>query len=183
MMEIRSAFLRRSTLALCVAFAASACGGTTSSPAAGATEAGVVTGSSPPPASTFDIDACKLLTSADVQPLLGASATGELVRDSSGSLCRYMVGRVTGVALGIQVAKAFGRDKFDDEKASAAAVPGLSVTAVSGLGDEAFFTSLGYLWVRKGSLVLYLYAQGLPQQSAWNAATAKDLALKVLSRM
>jgi hypothetical protein len=166
-----------------VLIGASACGGTTASPSAGATEPAGVTASSPQLASSFDIDACKLLTSADVQPLLGVSTTGQLLRESAGSQCIYMVGRLTGVALGVHAAKAFGGDQFDDEKATAARVPGLSVTAVSGLGEEAFYTSLGYLWIRKGPLVLYLYAQGLPQQSAWSAATAKDLALKVLSRM
>lgn len=68
--------------------------------------------------------------------------------------------------------------------AKASSAPGMTNTAVSGIGDEAVFTGVqnfSSLWVKKGSKVLLVRVYGLPVGDA--QPKLKTLATSAVSKL
>lgn len=115
------------------------------------------TSAAAPPAAVTVPDPCKLVSAAEASDMLGADAgtTASNLKGEPGQrTCEYAAGgRILDVAVWPADAAAFARTK-----AKAKAV-GQTVQDLTGVGDEAF-TIPQSIFVRKGGLAVFLYADG-----------------------
>ncbi|HSR22246.1 MAG TPA: hypothetical protein VLW53_01755 [Candidatus Eisenbacteria bacterium] len=170
---------RRAGAACLAALVLGACGGATGG-AAPTTQRSAATETATPRASAAgaaSLTACQIVTAADV-----AAATGTAVGDrtpTSGpsqniSLCRY-----SEVGLLVRFSPTIGRQE------AAANKSGHDITAVAGLGDEAYWFYDDSAGVRqivfsvvKGSAQLYMVSTGLKTTQPY-----EELARRALPRM
>ncbi len=102
--------------------------------------------------------ACSLLTAADAQTALGSPVGSPTANQGSGSSnnCTYSPEAFTGLTS--RELAVLAQRSFDEAKGTTAT--GVTVTPVSGVGDDAFFFDAGIagtqLYVRKGSIAFYV---------------------------
>lgn len=102
--------------------------------------------------------ACTLLTAADAQTALGSPVGSPTANQGSGSSnnCTYAPEAPAGL-MTIELA-VLNQSTFDQAKGMA--VSGVTITPVSGLGDDAFFFDAGnagtQLYVLKGGIAFYV---------------------------
>ncbi|HET7750899.1 MAG TPA: hypothetical protein VFK81_16040 [Terriglobales bacterium] len=142
-------------------------------------------------------DACSLLTQAQVSTAVGATVgTGTHVTPSYLKTCTWSVPGaptkgVKSVTLSLQPGNSFASAKMFMEQAKAMAksekgAAQFSNASVSGIGDDAFYTSMGAgytgLLVKKGDVVFKVAMYGdLPTEK--KKAIEKTLALQALSKL
>ena len=118
-------------------------------------------------------DACSLLTTSQVSAAMGTPAKGPIPGPKN---CVWNTVNGKGTTyLTLRDASAY--DRF---KASAQAVG--EYTAVSGLGDDAFFVA-DNLYVKKGSNVLLLRAKISGNTLAQNQALEKTIAAQAIGKL
>ena len=143
-------------------------------------------------------DACALLTQAQVSAALGFPAgAGTYVTPTYVKTCTFSVSgdnakSVSAVTISYQAAEGYAGAKAFMEAAKARAVaekgPGVKFEndTVSGVGDDAFFTSMGTgytgLLLKKGNVSLKIAIYGdLPMEK--KKAVEKTLALQALAKI
>jgi len=125
-----------------------------------------VGGTNPNAAQTPSTDACALLTSAQIQTVLGVSITaGEPLAPTIHSSCKWLQSGVDSfkaltVIVSVKSVQAY-------EMGKSVAIPNLKTTPVSGIGDDAYMTSgnLSYgatLSVHKGGIAYTITVRGYP---------------------
>ena len=152
--------MRRTLIGLAlVAGLVAACGGSaaTGAPQAGGSPAGVPTqaattqapaGANPTGAAPGALDACSLITADEVAAVLGEPVAAGVVPEPGTTSCIFVDSAKATNSVEISITS--GVD-FNPNKKS---IPGLTITPVSGVGDAAYYVSLGAgymtLNVRKG---------------------------------
>jgi hypothetical protein len=150
-----------------------------------------------PPASAAPDDACSLLTQAQVTSVVGvAVGAGEHVMPTYLKTCTWTAtGAAQGikyVTLSLQAANSFGAAKNMMEQMQAMQTAKgknanqLTNSSASGIGDDAFYTSMGSkytgLLVKKGDVAFKVAIYGeMPTEKT--KALEKSLALQVLSKL
>jgi hypothetical protein len=193
----------RKTLAILavVAGLVAACSGSgaTAAPPAAATPAGATpvaatpAGATPVAPGTTDtpaagapttLDACKLITTDEAAAALGEPVDPGAVPEAGSSSCLFSGHPATGISIdGVEISIT-GLGGFDPNKKS---IPGLTITPISGVGDAAYYVSIGaghqVLNVKKGQTtftVSVLKASGSDSQLQ---TAEKTLALAILGRI
>ena len=139
------------------------------------------------------LDACRLLTKADVASVQGQPFTDTKlsVRGASSTTCFYQLPAFTqsvSVDLMRTGGREFWEEHFEDEHRGEAGDPDEKVSPplkVPGLGREAFWvgsTVAGSLYVRKGDSLLRVSVGGAGGDKE-KIERSKRLALKALKRM
>ena len=131
-----------------------------------------------PGASEAAADPCKLLTPAEIGAALGATfAAGEPIGTTGCSWSSATPHMIVTVSL-------WPPAEWDRMKAGGA-VPGSKTTAVSGLGDDAFYATLAQyvvLYVKKGPTVYLFKVYGV-KDPAKQMSVEKTLAGDALKRL
>jgi hypothetical protein len=126
------------------------------------------------------LDACTLLTAGEAAAALGEPVDAGTVPTPGARSCLWSTTKLSANAVEISITdiKAFNPDK--------PSIPGLTITKVSGIGDAAYFVSMGAgfqsLNFRKGQTTLSV---GVVLKSASDndlLALEKTLALAALGR-
>ena len=124
-------------------------------------------------------NACSLLTAAQVSAIVGAPVgAGSPLIPSSPKECQWRAtaaGSKIRVQLFLKDARAFALAKMP--------LQGIAKVAVSGIGDEAVYSTGPVLSVKKGNVVfdVHVLSYGLPEDKA--KAMEKSLALDVLAKL
>ena len=156
-----------------------------------------VAGASPAVGASAPSDACSLLTQDQVSTATGVKVgTGTHVTPTYVKTCTWSVPGaaikgVKSVTLSLQPGSSFASAKMFMEQAQTMAknekgAAQFSNTSVSGIGDDAFYTSMGTgytaLLVKKGDIVFKVAMYGdLPKEK--KKEVEKTLALQVLSKL
>ena len=173
-----------------LAFAAglvAACGSSAATPAAG-TQAGATqatgtqaTTNAPTGGAPKTLDACSLITADEAAAALGEPVDPGTVPEPGADSCLFSAHAlsVNGVEISLT-----GLGSFDPTKKS---IPGLTITPVSGVGDAAYYVSLGagyeVLNVRKGSTTFSVSVLRHGASDSQLQAAEKTLALAILGRI
>ena len=126
---------------------------------------------------TSPIDPCSLLTTAQVSSAIGGAAdAGKPIR-------------TTGCQWSSRSPKAMVTILFEDPNTfasmKAASSPGIVKTPLAGVGDDAFYKSLGTfttLTVKKGHVMFVMHVYGFPD-AAKQKEIEKSLATDVVARL
>lgn len=156
-----------------------------------------VAGALPAAGAAAPNDACSLLTqdqvstAAGVKVGAGTHVTPSYVKTCTWSVPDAAVKGVKSVTLSLQPGNSFASAKMFMEQAKAMAknekgAAQFANTSVSGIGDDAFYTSMGAgytgLLVKKGDVVFKVAMYGdLPSEK--KKAVEKTLALQVVSKL
>lgn len=123
---------------------------------------------------------CGVLTQAQVGGVLGTSVgAGEKITPTA---CQWMARKPTGDAIRRLTVQFESADGYEKSKTP---LPGITKTAASGIGDDAFYTtvaSLTTLTVKKGKEVFVVRLYGVPgadKQKAMEKSLALDVAAKL----
>ena len=172
-------------VAACGGSAATGAGPTTGSQtssgptAAGAT--GAPTAGAPTSGAPKELDACKLLTAAEAATALGEPVDPGTVPTPGARSCLFTTTKLSTNAVEISIT---GINSFNPDQKS---IPGLTITKVSGIGDAAYFVSIGAgyqtLNFRKGqtALAVSVILKNAPDSQL--LASEKTLALAALKRI
>lgn len=154
--------------------ACSGSGGTTAAPSHNARSAGVPAASSPAgaPSVAANGSACGLVTASEV-----AAATGKPMAagNDGGSICSYAATANPSLVVYVQI--------YPDTASMAAPKQTEAGSAhVNGLGDDAFWTVAGNLFVQKGSRAFSISMPSLALTSTTAPPTIVTLATSALTR-
>lgn len=160
---------------------------------AGATEAAATQPATQPATGPTDtaaagapktLDACTLITTDEAAAALGEPVDPGTVPTAGAHSCLFSGHPATGISIGGVEISLTGTGSFDPNKKS---IPGLTITPVSGVGDAAYYVSIGagyqVLNVKKGQTtftVSVLKTGGLDSQLQ---SAEKTLALAILGRI
>jgi hypothetical protein len=186
--------MRRTILALAlVSGMVAACGSSaaTGAPTVASTQAGstaAATSGAATPASTAgnpaNLDACKLITADEAAAVLGEPVDPGTVPTPGASSCIFTGHPATGVDMNSIEISLIHLSLFTPDKKS---IPGLTFTPVSGIGDAAYFSSMGtgftVLNVRKGQVAFTTSVILAKASDATIEAGEKTLALAILGRI
>ncbi len=120
----------------------------------------------PSAAQTPATDACALLTSGQIQIVLGVSMTpGEPLTPTIHSSCKWLQSGVEPFKARTVIVSVKSVQAYDVGKS--VVIPNLKTTPVSGIGDDAYMTSgtIGYgatLSVRKNGIAYTITVRGYP---------------------
>jgi hypothetical protein len=188
---------RRSSIVLAAAVIVAACGassGPTASPSGGggtstigqSSSATVATPSAGGGTQTGTVAACSLLTPADVQLAFGSAAGSPTVDQGGGKSnnCTYGLAdpnRYDTIELQVLT------EQSDYDRAKATTTSGITVTPVSGVGDDAFFFDAGgagtSLYVKKGGMLfeITIFPIGDAAMAAGQIMTAEEAVAKAVA--
>ncbi len=130
------------------------------------------------------LDPCALVTKADIQQAAGASVTDGKLNANNKEVCEYQVG--SGGIVNFVIRKG-GIGENADKMMSELAKRKIATTETKGVGDRAFFASMGYGMVQlnafKGAHYLIVTAllpmSGEPKTKAF----CEELARKALAKL
>jgi hypothetical protein len=127
---------------------------TQAAPTPGApTQAAATATPAPTSAAPGTLDACSLLTAADAQAALGEPVDPGVPPEAGAHSCIFAGHPTVGLDLNSVEISLTDVAAFDPSKKS---IPGLTITPVSGIGDAAYYVSMGagyeVLNVRKGQV-------------------------------
>jgi hypothetical protein len=187
--------MRRTILALAlVSGLVAACGSSaaTGAPTAATTQAAATaagaTSAAATPATTagapVTLDACKLITTDEAAAVLGEPVDPGTVPTPGATSCLFSSHPATGVDMNSIEISLIRVSEFTPDKKS---IPGLTFTPVSGIGDGAYFVSMGaghtVLNVRKGQVAFTTSVLLAKASDATIEAGEKTLALEILGRI
>ncbi|HEX7491923.1 MAG TPA: hypothetical protein VF337_09510 [Candidatus Limnocylindrales bacterium] len=125
-------------------------------------------------------DACTLLTADDAAAALGEAVDPGVVPTDGARSCLWSTTKLSTHAVEISV---IGMGSFKPDQKS---IPGLTITQVSGIGDAAYFVSMGGgyqdLAFRKGQIALTVSVVLSGKSDSDLLALEKTLALAALGR-
>jgi hypothetical protein len=129
-----------------------------------------------------ELDACSLITQAEAASALGEPVDAGTVPEPGAHSCLFSAS--TGITINsVEISITTGSG-FDSSKKS---IPGLTITKVSGIGDDAYTVSIGagflVLNVKKGQIT---FSVSVLRKSASNddlLAAEKTLAMAILGRI
>src|SRR5947209_2648176 len=129
------------------------------------------------------VDACSLLTDAQVSAAIGQAQAGKHMVPSSDAICVWNGegGKRVTLTIYTQVGSRSPMDRFNTAKTD---VPGVTKTPVSGVGDEAFYSearSLTVLVVRKGNTPFNVEMRGFPVEQL--KEKEKELAVELVRKL
>ena len=151
-----------------------------------AASSGESAGSSGGRQSETKIDACSLLTKAEVEAVVGGAAEAPTQTETmyGGKSCTYMAATTSIAAPTVQVLiwpQAYTMKQLQEGLKENAGVS--SFQPVPGVGEEAYWTS-DTLYVRRGNVIFSVAAANLKQQpSGTSLEVSKDLAQKAIQRI
>jgi hypothetical protein len=173
-----------------------ACSGSaaTGAPQAPGTQAGASQGAATQPATAATdtaaagapkaLDACTLITTDEAAAALGEPVDPGTVPEPGASSCLFSGHPAQGISIdGVEISIT-GLGGFDPNKKS---IPGLTITPVSGVGDAAYYVSIGaghvVLNVKKGqtTFTVSVLKNGASDSQLQDAE--KTLALAILGRI
>jgi hypothetical protein len=182
--------MRRTILALAlVSGLVAACGSSaaTGDPTAASTQAAATAATATPAAVTGNpgtLDACKLITTDEAAAVLGEPVDAGVVPTPGATSCLFSGHPATGVDMNSIEISVIHLSLFTPDKKS---IPGLTFTPVSGIGDAAYFSSMGpgftVLNVRKGQVAFTTSVLLAKASDATIQAGEKTLALAILGRI
>jgi hypothetical protein len=130
------------------------------------------------------LDACSLLTAADAQAALGEPVDPGVPPEAGAHSCIFTGHPAVGLDLNSVEISLTGAAGFDPTKKS---IPGLTITPVSGIGDAAYYVSMGagyeVLNVRKGQVTFTVSVLLKGATDSQLQAAEKTLAASALSRI
>jgi hypothetical protein len=148
---------------------------------AGATQAAPVATDTTAAGAPNELDACKLITDAEAAAVLGKPVDPGHPPEPGASTCLF-----TTTALSLDSIEITVLD-LADFKPTQKSITGLTITQVSGIGDDAYYISIGaghvVLNVRKGQSVFSASVLLKGASDSQLMASEKGLAMLVLGRI
>lgn len=151
---------------------------------AGATEAPAGATDSAPAGAPKELDACSLITTDEAAAALGEPVDPGAPPEPGSSSCLFSGHPAQGITIdSVDINVTSGGD-FDPNKKS---IPGLTITPVSGIGDAAYYVSIGagyqVLNVKKGQTTFTVSVLKAKTADSLLQAGEKTLALAILGRI
>ena len=151
---------------------------------AGATPAAPGATDTPAAGAPKELDACSLITTDEAAAALGEPVDPGAPPEPGSSSCLFSGHPAQGITIdAVQIAITSGGD-FDPNKKS---IPGLTITPVSGIGDAAYYVSLGagyqVLTVKKGQTTFTVSVLKAKAADSQLQAAEKTLAMAIVGRI
>jgi hypothetical protein len=127
------------------------------------------------------LDACSLITAAEVAAVLGKPVDPGAPPEPGASSCLFPESKTATDSVEISITR------IADFKPTQKSIPGLTITPVSGIGDDAYYLSLGagseVLSVRKGQTTFTVSVLMKGASDSQLMAGEKTLAMAALGRI
>ena len=151
---------------------------------AGGTQAAPGAADTAPAGAPGEPDACTLITTDEAAAALGEPVDPGVVPEPGASSCLFSGHPAQGLGIdGVEISITSGGD-FDPNKKS---IPGLTITPVSGVGDAAYYISIGagyqVLNVKKGQTTFTVSVLKKGASDSQLQSAEKTLALAILGRI
>jgi hypothetical protein len=176
--------MRKTLLALGFAMglvAACSSAAATGAPGDSVPKATLSASTAPSAAAPKELDACKLITDGEAAAVLGKAVDPGAPPEPGASSCLWVESTTASSSIEVTVTRV---GDFDSTKKS---IPGLTFTRVSGIGDDAYYASLGtgseVLTVKKGQSTFSVSVLLKSLSDSDLQAAEKSLALLILGRI
>jgi hypothetical protein len=159
--------------------------GDTGAPPAGGTGSAQGTTNAPTNGTPKTLDACSLITAAEASAAIGGEPVDPGAPPEPGAdSCLFTSNPAQGIDLNSVEISIIGVDTFNPNQKS---IPGLTITPVSGIGDAAYYLSLGtgyeVLNVRKGQTAFSASVLLKDASDSQLTDAEKTLAMLILGRI